>query len=161
MASDVRSAARDVAVVLAVSVLVGVALALLWHWWWAPAPEGFVYQRAPFFGPDEEFRSTGTYVALAAPAGVLLGSVVTWLRDSDEVVTLVAVLVGSLLAGGVMLAVGHALGPDTATTVAAGLADGAAVDADLRVQPGPAWLAFPVGALVGCTVVLLTFPNVD
>lgn len=147
--------------VLAVFALVGAALAFVWYWWWAPPPEGFVFEEAPYFGPDQEFRSTGTYVALAAPVGALLGSVLTWLLDTDEVLTLVAVLVGSLVAGGVMLAVGHALGPETATAVAAGLADGAAVDADLRVQPGAAWLAFPVGALAGATVVLLTFPKVD
>ena len=148
---------RDVAVVLVAFAVAGALGALLWHWWWAPAPTGFVYQKQPYFGPDLEFRSTGTYVVVSAVIGFLLGLVLTFLFDRDELVTLVALVVGGALAAGLMAGLGHLLGPESAAGVARGAADGDSVTADLRVQPGAAYLVFSVSALVGSLVVLLTF----
>lgn len=148
---------RDAVIVLAVYAVAGLACAWAWHAWWDPGSTGFVFEKRPYFGPDDEFRSTGMYVAIAAPVGALLGVVLAWVLDHDEVVTLLAAVLGAVLAGGLMMAVGHALGPETATAAAQHLADGADVRSDLRVQPGPAWLAFPLGSLIGTTVVLLAF----
>lgn len=155
MASDLRRTLRDVAVVLVCFALAGVACAFLWHWWWAPAPEGFVAVQRPFFLPDDEFRSTGTYVAVAAPVGILLGVLLTWLLRSDPVAVVLAVLVGSAGAGALMMVVGHALGPESADAVARTLEDFEAVRADLSVEPGAAWLSFPLGAVSGAFFVLL------
>lgn len=135
----------------------GVACAFLWHWVWTPAPVGFAYQHQAYFGPDEEFRSTGLYVACAAAVGVVLGVVCTWFLDRDEVVTLVSVVLGAVLAAALMAVIGHALGPESASAVARRTADFEDVTADLRVQPGAPWLAFPVAALVGSVTVLLGF----
>lgn len=143
------------AVVLLSFAVAAVACAFLWHWWWAPAPEGFVVQDMAYFLPDEEFRSTGTYVAVAAPAGVLLGVLLTWLLRRDPLAVLVAVLAGSAGAAAVMAVVGHALGPDSAHAAAQTMEEYASVRADLRVEPGAAWLAFPVGAVTGAFFVLL------
>ena len=161
MASDRRARARDVVVALLSYSLAGALGALLWHWWWSPAPTGFVYQDNAYFGPDLEFRSTGTYVVVCAALGFLLGLVLTYLLDRDEVVTLVALVLGGALAAGVMALIGHLLGPESAAEFARGAADGDAVKADLRVQPGAAYLIFPVASLVGSLVVLLTFPIRD
>jgi hypothetical protein len=159
--SDVRAAAREVAVVIGAFALAGVLCALLWHWWWSPAPTGVTYRHDPFFGPDDEFRSTGMYVAIAAPVGALLGVVLTWVLDRDEVVTVVSIVVGGALAAGLMAAVGHALGPESAAAVARRTADFQQVKADLRVQPVAPLLTFPVSALVGALVVLLGFTKDD
>jgi len=161
LASDHRASARDVIVVLLTFAAAGALGALLWHWWWSPAPTGFVFEKEPYFGPDLEFRSTGTYVVVSAGLGFLLGLLLTYLLDRDEVVTLVALVVGGVLAAGVMALVGHLLGPESAAEVARAAADGDSVKADLRVQPGAAYLIFPVASLVGSLVVLLTFPNRD
>jgi hypothetical protein len=159
--SDVRQATRDVVLVLVVFVVAGALAGLAWHAWWAPAPEGFVYQEEPYFGPDEEFRSTGTFIAIAAPLGVVLGVVLTWLLDRDEVVTLTALFAGSALGAAAMILVGHLLGPESAGSAAQGVADFGSVKADLRVQPGAPWLVLPVSALVGAVVVLLAFVKDD
>jgi len=159
--SEVRATVREVALVIGVFALAGVLCALLWHFWWSPAPTGVTYQHDPYFGPDEEFRSTGMYVAIAAPVGALLGVVLTWLLDRDEVVTLVSLVVGGALAAGLMAAVGHALGPESASAVARRTADFQEVKAELRVQPVAPLLTFPVSALVGSLVVLLGFSKVD
>lgn len=139
----------------------GVVGGLLWFWWWQPAPTGVVYQHRAYFGPDDEFRSTGTYVAVAAALGLLLGVVFTWLLDRDEVATVLSLLVGAALAAVVMVGVGMLLGPESAASAARGLADGEPVDAGLRVQWGSPWLAFPVSAMVGNLVVLLSFTSQD
>lgn len=141
--------------------LAGALGALVWHWWWTPAPTGFVYQKHAYFGPDDEFRSTGTYVIVSAAIGFLLGLVLTYLLERDEVVTLVALVVGGVIAAAVMAVLGHLLGPESAAHVASGGADGDPVKADLRVQTGAAYLVFAVSALVGSLVVLLTFPKRD
>jgi hypothetical protein len=153
---------RDVAVVLVTFAVAGALGALLWHWWWAPAPTGFVFKEKPYFvDPDVAFRSTGTYVVVSAAIGFLLGLVLTYLRDRDEVVTLISLVVGGLLAAAVMAVVGHLLGPDSATEAARHAADGDPVTADLRVQPGAAYVVFAGSALVGSLVVLLTFRKRD
>jgi hypothetical protein len=161
LASDRRAYARDIGVVLLSFAVAGALGALVWHWWWTPAPTGFVFEGDAYFGPDLEFRSTGTYVVVSAALGLLLGVVLTYLLDRDEVVTLVALVVGGLLGAAVLALVGHLLGPESAAEVARGAADGDAVKADLRVQPGAAYLIFPVASLVGSLVVLLTFPSRD
>lgn len=141
--------------VLVCFAVAGVACAFLWHWWWAPAPEGVAVAQRPFFRPDDEFRSTGTYVAVAAPAGILLGVLLTWLLRSDPLAVLVAVALGSVGAGALMLVVGQALGPESSDNAARALEDFATVRASMDVEPGAAWLSFPLGAVVGAFFVLL------
>lgn len=148
--------ARDVLLVLVMFAVAGVAAAFLWYWWWSPAPVGVAFEKEPFFDPDQEFRSTGMFVAIAVPLGLLLSMLGTWFLDRDEVVTIAALLAGSCLATVLMVAVGHALGPPDAHDVAARLDDLEEVRADLRVQPFAPYLALPVGTLVGSVSVLLS-----
>lgn len=155
MASDLLRAARDALVVLVCFAVAGVACAFLWYWWWAPAPEGFVLEQRPFFLPDDEFRSTATYVLLAAPAGIVLGVLLTWLLRSNPVVVVLALVAGAAGAAALMIVIGQALGPESADTVARSLENFEAVRADLRVEPGAPWLAFPLGAVAGAFFVLL------
>jgi hypothetical protein len=157
--------ARALAVVLgfaAVGALAGVAWEALWE-----APAGVVYQDQWFLdpaGPDVAFAGTALYVVLAVPAGLVLGALAGLLRR-HEAVTLAAVVVGSLVAGWLMYAVGHALGPPDPRVLAAQEPDYSRVAADL-VLAGPedttapyrstAAAAFPMGALAGLTLVYLS-----
>jgi hypothetical protein len=150
---------REVLLVLVVFALAGVVAGFLWYWWWSPAPEGVVFAGEPFFDPDQEFRSTGMFVVIAVPLGLLLSMVLTFWLDRDEVATLFAVLAGACLATVLMAVVGDALGPESAREVAAGRADLEPVAADLRVQPFAPYLALPGSAVVGATSILLSFHN--
>jgi hypothetical protein len=148
---------RAVVLVLAAFVVAGLAGAFLWFWWWSPPPVGVVFEGRAYFRPDEEFRSTGMFVAIAVAIGLVLSMVLTLLLDRDEVVTLVSVLVGACLATAVLLGVGHLLGPGSAEEAARQAEDLEEVQADLRAQPGAPWLAMPAAALVGSVTILLSF----
>lgn len=142
-------------VVLAAFVLAGLLGGVVWHAWWSPAPVGQVFGQYPYFEPDAEFRSTGMYVALAAPMGVVLGALLTWRLPRAPVVTVLSIVLSSVVAGALMLLIGQLLGPADAITAARTMADGAEIRASLRVQPGAPWCAFPAGAVVGVVAVLL------
>lgn len=146
-------------VVLGAAVL-GAACGVLWEWLWEP-PMGTVMNGTLHLdgsGLRSAFAGTGSYVLIAAVAGLLLGVVVAMLPSRDEVVTLVALVVGSVLAGWLMMVVGHALGPPDPAPRAAQLADLERLPADLEA-PGSAWVAFPGGALAGSLVVWWTVPR--
>lgn len=148
---------RDVLVVVGAFALAGVLAALVWHWWWSPAPVGVVFENEAFFDPDQEFRATGTFIAVSVPVALLLSMVLTRLFERDELVTLAAVVVGAVLATTLMLVVGHELGPESADEVARRARDRDPVRADLTVQPFGAWLAWPASAAAGSIAILLTF----
>ncbi len=125
----------------------------LWYLLWTP-PEGVVIDHRWIPDPVEaglrgEFLGTGWYVVVALVAGLLLGAGCAYLFDRAELVTLVAVCLGSALAAWVMLRVGLSLSPPDPHEVARTVADGTRVPGDLRVSRLPPKLAFSVGALLG------------
>ena len=146
----------------AAGALSGVAWEALWE-----APSGVViadeWQLAPS-GPDVSFSGTALYILLALPVGLVLGALAGLLRR-HEAVTLGSVVVGSVVAGWVMYAVGHALGPPDPRVLAAGEPDFTSVPADL-VLAGPeettapyrstAAAALPLGASAGLAFVYLS-----
>jgi hypothetical protein len=136
--------------------LVGAAAGVSWHALWEPAPEAVVYRRAPYFMPDGEFRSTGLYVAIAAPVGLILGLVLTWWCRRNPLTMVLSVLAGSVVAGAVMIGVGLLLSPADPQEAARHAAEMTTVPGMLRVQPGAAWCVFPFGAMLGALIVLLT-----
>jgi hypothetical protein len=144
-----------------VAIVLGYALAgalcgLGWWLWWKPAPAGVVFEHHPFFMPDEEFRSTGLYVAVAAPVGLVLGSVGTWCLRRTPLLAVLALVAGAVAGGAAMLATGWQLGPESALAFARHARDGAAAHAALRVPPSAAWCAMPVATVIGCLGVLLS-----
>ena len=156
MPSELKRSIRLVlAVVLGYAVL-GALCGLGWWLWWRPAPVGVVFEQHPFFLPDEEFRSTGLYVAIAAPVGLLLGGVGAWRLRRDPVLGVLALVAGACAGAGAMLLVGWLLGPDSALAFARDATDGAKVHAALRAQPGPAWCVMPVATAIACLGVLLS-----
>lgn len=160
-----RGVPGQVLITLLAFVVAGALAAVLWFWWWSPAPETDVYLidgGRPFFEPDLEFRSTGLYLAVAVPLGLVLGAVFMWIHDRDELLTLGVVAAAAVVAGLVMAGVGELLGPGEPTSidVNADHSDGfPTTQASLEASPVAWFLGFPGGALVGCVLVLVGFPG--
>jgi hypothetical protein len=172
-----RDVAVRVGVVLATFAVVGAIAGVVWEWVWTP-PVGIVYRGEWILepsGPDYDFSGTGWYVVIALVAGLLTAAVLGWVLVSGEVVTLVAAAVGSVLAGWLMFTVGHSLGPPDPRPLAAAMDDLEQLPSDLRVAggdpdeaseydpdeasyslSGSAFLAFPLGTVVGLSVVWFT-----
>ncbi len=164
-----RAVAARVAVVLGTFAVVGAIAGVVWEWLWTP-PLGIVYRGEWLFepaGPDYAFSGTGWYVVVALVAGLLTALVLGWVLVSGEVTTLVAALVGSVLAGWLMFTVGHTLGPPDPRPLAAAQDDLERLPSDLRVATGDAdaasysltssaFMAFPLGTTVGLALVWFT-----
>lgn len=163
--------ATRTAVVLGTFAVVGAIAGVVWEWLWTP-PLGIVYRGEWLLepsGPDYEFSGTGWYVVIALVAGLLTAAALGWLLVGGELTTLAAAAVGSVLAGWLMFTVGNNLGPPDPRPLAAAMDDLERLPSDLRVavqEPDPdqaswsltssAFLAFPVGTVVGLTVVWFT-----
>jgi hypothetical protein len=145
-----------VTALLVACAVLGALCGVAWWLWWKPAPLGIVFERHPFFLPDEEFRSTGTYVAIAAPVGLLLGGLGTWRLRHRPLFGVLALVAGAVVGGAAMLLTGWLLGPESALALAREARDGAVAHAALRVQPGVAWFVMPVATACGCLAVLLS-----
>ncbi|KQY64001.1 MULTISPECIES: hypothetical protein [unclassified Nocardioides] len=157
MASERKALIRDALVIVAVFVVAGAVGGWFWHHLWAPAPKGFALEGVPHFEDDADFRGTGLYVAIAAGLGLVIGIVVSFVFERDELVTLGSVVVGALLGGVVLLAVGQALGPDSAIEAAKHTKDWDPVTGDLHASWLPVLVSCPGGALLGTVVVLTCF----
>jgi ABC-type xylose transport system permease subunit len=137
---------------------VGALCGLLWFRLW-DVPHGVVSGHEWYTsesGLRADFAATGWYVVIALLAGLVLGVLAGWLCDRSEVVTLVAVLAGSIVAGYLMLRVGYHRSPPDPHHLALVAKDGTKLDGALRVDSGPPKAAFPFGALVGLLLVYAT-----
>jgi hypothetical protein len=155
-----RSRGRSglVQLVLGVVLLAGIgALAgVVWDWVWTPAV-GVAVDHA-WVAEDEaglrgQFSSTGWFVVVASGAGLLGGVVVALLWDRIPLLTLLAVVVGSVAGTWLMLQVGAALGPPDPEHLALAAKDGTHLRARLEVSGRSPWIALPVGALLGLLLV--------
>lgn len=167
MRDRVGAAVQAALFVLAFAVS-GALAGVVWERVW-DAPDGIVYQGKWFLepaGPDYVFSGTGWYVVVALVAGAVTASALCWLWPRHELVSLSAVVVGSVLAGWIMFKVGHALGPADPRLLAAGKADFTKLPSDLlivRTDEHPRLLlfdssaltAFPLGAIAAAVFVLL------
>jgi uncharacterized membrane protein YeaQ/YmgE (transglycosylase-associated protein family) len=156
MSSRPRALGQAVVVVLLV-VLVGALAGLVWQWLWDP-PRGVVMNHRwvqDEVGLRGDFAGTGTYVAVATVAGLLAGLGVALSSRRHELVTLVALVVGSLLAGWVMYRVGVALAPPSPDLLARTAREGARLPGTLRVSGASPFLALPAGSLLGLIVVFV------
>lgn len=152
-------AALQALLVVGIFAAAGALCGVLWHQLW-DAPEGVVAGQQWFTdesGLRGDFAGTGWYVVVASLAGLVLGTLTAWTFDRSELVTLVAVVGGSVLAAWLMLRVGYHLSPPDPDQLALTAPDGTRLDGALRVRRLPPRLAFPMGALVGlCAVYFLT-----
>jgi hypothetical protein len=148
-------ASRQALVIVVVFGGAGLLCGWLWFHLW-DVPDG-VASGGQWFtseaGLRAEFSGVAWYVSIAALSGLVLGALSAWLLARSELVTLVAVLAGSVLAAYLMLRLGQHLSPPDPHELAKTAADGTRLRGALRVDSWPPRAAFPFGALVGLTVV--------
>jgi hypothetical protein len=160
---------RRLLLVLLGAAVWGALLGCVWEALWVP-PAGAAYEGTWYLAPGglaQDVGATGWFVVVGLVGGLVFGLVSAVLSRDREVLTLVAVAVGSVLAGWVMFHVGHALGPADPQVLAASAGDYEAIPADLRLagagtRPWPLWFdssaftAFPAGALFALMGVFLS-----
>jgi hypothetical protein len=152
---------RQVVVSVTLLVLAGALAGVVWVWLWTP-PTGVVVDHR--WVQDEsglrgDFSATGSYVAVAAVTGLLVAVLLGVLFDRAEVVTLLAVLAGSVLAGWVMYRVGVALSPADPRSLADSAEEGARLPGRLMVDGSSPFRAFPGGAMLGLVIVYFGLPR--
>ncbi|WP_432478718.1 hypothetical protein [Nocardioides sp. GXQ0305] len=146
---------RDVVLVVLLFALAGVVGGLVWRWIWTPM-RGTVLDGVWYPATNSSpFSATGLYVLVALVTGLLAGLIGALVTDRRELVTLVLVAGGSLLAGWVMLQVGAIGMPADPTTLARSADDGTRLPGTLTVTGWSPLVAFPTGALLGLFVVFV------
>jgi hypothetical protein len=141
--------------VLGVFAVVGALGGWLWYRLW-DVPHGVVSGHQWYTsesGLRADFAGTGWYVAISVLAGLLLGGLAAWFLDRSELVTLAAVVGGSVLAAYLMLRVGYHLSPPDPDVLARTAPDGTKLDGALRVNSWPPKGAFTFGAVLGLALV--------
>ena len=134
---------------------VGAGAGWLWYKLW-DVPSGVVAGGQWYAGEAalrDDFQGVAWYVTLALAAGLVLGLLTAWLFDRSELVTLVAVVVGSAVAAYLMLRVGTHFSPPDPHELAKTAQDGDKLKGELRVRSWPPKGAFTFGALVGLALV--------
>lgn len=150
--------AAQLGLVMVAFALAGAIAGFVWERVWTPATGVVIdHQWRPedALALQQEFSGTGWYVVVGAAVGLLLGLAASLLVDRVPLLTLLAVVAGSALAGWLMLRVGVALGPADPQSLAAAAEDGTRLPAQLAVSGWSPFIAFPAGALVGLVIVLL------
>jgi len=133
----------------------GLAGGRLWYKLW-DVPTGVVADGQWYTneaGLRDDFQGVAWYVTIAFLAGLVLGMLAAWLCSRAELVTLAAVIIGSVLAAYVMYRVGTHLSPGDPHELAKTAQDGDKLKGALRVPGWPPRGAFPFGALLGLTLV--------
>lgn len=151
----------DLLAVLGVYVVLGLVGAVLWWAFYDPAM--FTKGEGGGLGMGEvelakRFNADAWYAVIAGVLGLLSGTALTWWRARDPLLSAGLVLVGSLLAAGVMSVVGGWLGPPDPQGVAASVEVGDRVASPLRVDAAACYLVWPVTALIGSLIVLWSPP---
>jgi len=148
-----------VAIVLVLAA-VGVLAGLVWEWLWEPSiGVAFGGDWVPLNALEAKsaFSATGWYVVVGVAAGLLAGVGIAMVLDQRPLLTLAAVVLGSVLAGWLMTLVGGMVGPPDPELLARAAPDGTRLPAQLSVSGWSPRAAFPVGALLGLVVVFLGF----
>lgn len=162
------SAVRRVVSVLLLGVVLGALGGVAWELLWTP-PTGAAYQGR--WMPDSAgarmlVDATGWFVVVGAVYGLLYGTLVARLLRGREVLTMLTLLVGALLAAWVTQQVGQWLGPPNADALARDMGDLEPLVSDLELAPSNAWwwpdflgssvrLVPALGALIALAVVNL------
>jgi hypothetical protein len=146
---------RQVVVSVVLLVAAGALAGVVWVWLWTP-PTGVVVDHR--WVQDEtglrgDFSATGSYVAVAAVTGLIVAVLLAVLFDRAEVLTLVVVLAGSVLAGWVMYRVGVTPATADPRDLAESAEDGTRLPGRLAVDGDSPFRAFPGGAMLGLVIV--------
>lgn len=156
--------------VLLVFAGAGAGAGWLWERWWTPTL-GVVIDGTwvPGYRADGDtfifdfpslgrfFDATAQYVVIGVAAGLVLGVLFALLGRRSEIVMLLAVLGGSLLAGLISYRLGTHLGPIDPTMLEATVGEATVLPANLTIEGATPFVAWPLGALLGlCVSYLLT-----
>lgn len=145
---------RDAALVLVIFAVGGTLGGLVWHQLWSPA-SGVVLGGVWYPEPDQGFSGTGLFVLVGVGAGVLLGALSALLADRRELLTLLLVVGGSVLATWIMLQVGMIDTPPDPERLAPQTEDYARLPSSLVVTGLSPLVALPSGALAGLCVTFM------
>jgi hypothetical protein len=151
--------ARRLLLVLLAFLAAGALAGVVWEWWWTP-PTGVSVEGSWYLdnqGLQDDFSGTGVFVLVGLVTGLLLGVATALATRSHEVLTLVTVGVGSVVATAVMAVVGPALGPPDPGPLAQGQDDYTSIPADLQIHGRAPYAALPAGALTGLGVCFVGF----
>jgi hypothetical protein len=164
--SDLRRTRRlarplvEALLVLLTFALVGAACGWLWEHRWT-APQGIAYQGRwyPYgSGVEHVFDATGSFVVIAAIAGLVLGLLCAWFFTASEIGTVIAVLAGGALAAWLMHTVGLHLAPSDLAERAKSATDATPLKGSLRTYGDSYRVAFPGAAVAGPMLMFLCFP---
>lgn len=160
--SERGGARADIAWVLGTYTVLGLVGAVLW--WLLVDPALFTKAGNGGLGMGEaqlgkRFAADGWFVVIAAVLGLLSGSVLTWWRSRDSLVTTVLLVVGSGVATALMVLVGRALGPADPQSLARSASVGDRLPMQLEVHATVAYLVWPIAVLVGALFVLWSPPT--
>lgn len=159
-----RSSVRPGLVQAVIGVLLlagaGAVAGVVWEWLWT-APVGIVVDHR-WMAEDEaglraQFSGTGWFVIIATVTGLLAGGVVSLFLDRVPLLTLLAVVVGSVAGTWIMLQVGAALGPPDPARLAQTAEDGTRLPGRLEVSRRTPWISMPAGALAALALVFFGF----
>lgn len=156
-----RAAVRVVGTTLRGFLELAVVGAVAWVVWWTP-PKGTAFEGQFSYVLEQvegSVSGTATYLVVAGVAGLVGGLVAAVVHRAYPWLTLATVAGAGLLAGWVLAALGRALGPEDASSVAERSADGSTVLLDLRIEGWGAYAAMPAGALLGVAIVFLLWPT--
>ena len=146
----------DAAVVLGCFAVAGLVAGLLWPQ--LVSPVEVIRTEAGLATAEvalsERFDNDAWFMVLAVAFGLPLGAVLTAWRRTDEVVTVVTVVVGAALASWMAGTVGQSVGPDDPAVVLAEAAVGATAQGMVSVAAQGAYAVWPMAALAGALVVL-------
>jgi len=137
-------------------VVLGLLAAVLW---WQVTPLAEFTRTASNAAMDEEqlgrqVAADGWYLTIAAVGGLVSGITLLSLRRRDPVAMVLLVTAGSLLAGWLMLRVGHWLGPADPTAALRHARVGAQVPVPLTIQAHGVFWLWPVTTLLGAAGVI-------
>ena len=153
---DRSAVVRDCLVVLGAFLVAAVVVGLLWPR--VVEPVTMTRTDAGLATGEVElghrFDHDAWYSLLGGGAALLLGVVLTLRRRAHEIATLVAVVLGALLAAGVSSVLGTATGPEAAETALAESEVGATAPDRVQVTADAAYLAWPLAAVLGAVLVL-------
>ena len=148
----------DVGVILGGMVVIGIVCGFVWSRVVTP-PQLIRFETS--IGQDElqlsrVFAMDGWYAIVAAGGGLLGGITFGLLRKRDALVTLLLILVGCVAAAFLMKVTGHVLGPDDPSAALRKAAVGTHAEGQLELNSFAPYLAWPLGALFGALIPLLS-----
>lgn len=160
-----RSSARARVAFVLVCAAAGAVLAIPAGWVWsivADPPEGVVFDGQVFYDElqlDMQAGLTLWFIVVAVLFGVAAGLVVGLIGHRHGVVTVVAVLALCSVMSWLMAVLGiHVFGPDEAAQMAAA-EQGGEITGGLEVATWVAYLAGPIGGLVGVLASIAGWPR--